>query len=284
MSIPSLKSLSSIALEEKFNTPSNNSSALMNKIGLIKRPDLSEKAPREVIEYLDVFNKNISYIIKNYSNLNFLIDLKYNDITDDICCLDLIKNAFLRTKFYHTELAYLLNITAKKEFILSMRYLLEKCSTLNVNSQENFDKSALHTAAFHNKTNAMIKELIILGANIDLLDKNGQTPLHRAAKKDNTNAIKELIRLGANVNLQDNRGQTPLHIAAIRGHPGAIKELISSGANVNLQDNDGHTAFFNSLTSGLLLSASVIKFNINPTVARISATALCIFTAYSYFF
>ena len=79
---------------------------------------------------------------------------------------------------------------------------------------------------------------------------NGQTMLHRVAMVDvekmEENLIKTaayLVVSGADVNVSDKDGFTPLHAAAQHGFLKIAKFLVSAGANVNAKDNNGMTPF-----------------------------------------
>jgi ankyrin repeat protein len=54
--------------------------------------------------------------------------------------------------------------------------------------------------------------------------------------------VKILINSGANLNLQDNNGYTPLMYACKANNLELVMELIKKGADLNLQNNNGHTA------------------------------------------
>jgi ankyrin repeat protein len=76
------------------------------------------------------------------------------------------------------------------------------------------------------------------------------TPLHTAAWQGDVAAIRELVKNGADVNVTDDAGATPLYWAARGGHrmgphqckgeaanrPAVIATLIELGANPNVQD------------------------------------------------
>ncbi len=72
---------------------------------------------------------------------------------------------------------------------------------------------------------------------------NAQTiTLFNAARMGDTDTLRELIGQGADINVQDERGYTPLIIACYNGQPEAARLLLESGANVNAQDFGGNTA------------------------------------------
>lgn len=58
-----------------------------------------------------------------------------------------------------------------------------------------------------------------------------------------------LTRRGADLNLPDSQGQTPLHLAVTLGHLETVKRLIAGGADVNRPDGSGKTPL--ALTQGL---------------------------------
>lgn len=66
--------------------------------------------------------------------------------------------------------------------------------------------------------------------------------LHNAAEKDLVSRIAELLDAGADCNVRDKKGQTPLMVAADNISYGAALYLLSRGADPNLSDRDGNTA------------------------------------------
>ena len=51
-----------------------------------------------------------------------------------------------------------------------------------------------------------------------------------------------MIQAGANVNVANSGGATPLHFASQEGHFEIVKALARAGANVGLKKNNGETA------------------------------------------
>ena len=65
--------------------------------------------------------------------------------------------------------------------------------------------------------------------------------LIEAAKRGDLDEVKRLIENGADVNIKDNDGDTPLHYAASGGHLDVVKFLVENGADVNAKDKYGRT-------------------------------------------
>jgi ankyrin repeat protein len=59
-----------------------------------------------------------------------------------------------------------------------------------------------------------VRTLLELGADADASDKNGTTPLLRAARNRCAAAVEELLEGGANQHVRNNRGSTALQIAS----------------------------------------------------------------------
>ena len=101
-----------------------------------------------------------------------------------------------------------------------------------------------------------IKQHLAAGADVNVKDKSGKTPLHSAAAKEHENIAELLIANGANVNAKNNKGRTPLHYATGTGWQGGYeiaKLLISKGADVNVNskgDVNGGTPLHNAAREG----------------------------------
>src|SRR5207248_787631 len=60
---------------------------------------------------------------------------------------------------------------------------------------------------------ALLSELVTMGAHVSALDSKGQTPLHIAAERNNLFAALLLLKSGAKVMPRDKQGRTPLDLA-----------------------------------------------------------------------
>ncbi|XP_036412693.1 ankyrin repeat domain-containing protein 12 isoform X2 [Colossoma macropomum] len=81
-------------------------------------------------------------------------------------------------------------------------------------------------------------------------NERGETPLHMAAIRGDVKQVKELIGLGADVNVKDFAGWTPLHEACNLGYCDVAKVLIGAGAEVNTQGLDDDTPLHDASSSG----------------------------------
>ena len=98
--------------------------------------------------------------------------------------------------------------------------------------------SPLHYAVVMNERQ-IVKVLLDAGADVNLVDEWGKTPLHEAAfgtvraKQPDAEIPLMLIDAGADVNARTDSNNTPLHIAAYAGHNSVAQALLRHGADVH---------------------------------------------------
>lgn len=80
-----------------------------------------------------------------------------------------------------------------------------------------------------------------LGRGVNKRNERGETPLHVASIKGDTDRVSQLITQGADVNATDYAGWSGLHEACNRGFYGVSKLLIEAGADVNAKGLDNDT-------------------------------------------
>ncbi|KAG2498546.1 hypothetical protein HYH03_003297 [Edaphochlamys debaryana] len=83
------------------------------------------------------------------------------------------------------------------------------------------------------------------GLHPDAANEFGQTALHVAALWGNINAVKVLLELGADVNVTNSRGTTPLHFAAAakKDAMGTCRALLDAGADQEAVDLNGRQPY-----------------------------------------
>lgn len=104
----------------------------------------------------------------------------------------------------------------------------------------------LMAAAWHVRID-LIPMLIDAGAEISAASSHQRSALHilsrRGAERDekSVEAIQFLLAAGANPNVRDIDGKTPLHYAAALNMPGVANALLNSGADGSLKDKRNQT-------------------------------------------
>lgn len=110
--------------------------------------------------------------------------------------------------------------------------------------------------AIHKGHTSVIKLLLEKGANTEVKDYLGQTPLSSAAFEGWEDVIKLLLERGANIEARDYLDQTPLFNAALRGYEGSIRLLLEKGADIDAKDDQGQTPLSRAALQG---RESVVK-------------------------
>ena len=102
-------------------------------------------------------------------------------------------------------------------------------------------QSALHVVVARRDL-TWIQFLIAKGANVNIRDNKGMTPLVQACELGFIEGVDELIKSGARVEDANNTGETPLISAVHRRDLTLVRLLIKAGANPDRPDNSGRSA------------------------------------------
>eukprot|EP01090_Pellita_catalonica_P009801 TRINITY_DN2096_c0_g1_i1.p1 TRINITY_DN2096_c0_g1~~TRINITY_DN2096_c0_g1_i1.p1 ORF type:complete len:374 (+),score=59.89 TRINITY_DN2096_c0_g1_i1:128-1249(+) len=104
---------------------------------------------------------------------------------------------------------------------------------------------------------------------IDIIDGDGQTPLHWAIDKGHMDVVSLLIQKGASLDNRDKFLHSALHRAAALGQTEVVEMLLNKNADPNLQNNNGWSAlhvscyYFHSDIVELLLSKCKDNIQVN---------------------
>jgi ankyrin repeat protein len=94
-----------------------------------------------------------------------------------------------------------------------------------------------------------VRELIGRGADPNVRDADGRTPLFSAVLGGSVGLVGLLLESGADVNARDEAGWTALHFAAQEFEPEIARLLVARGADVNAQDDDGASPLWRAVFS-----------------------------------
>jgi len=108
-----------------------------------------------------------------------------------------------------------------------------------------FKSTPLHAAARSGNFEVVRKLIECDPAAINATNGVRSTPLLWASRGDNFKegyVLRLLLEHGADVNVQDKDGWTPLYVASMNGALEDLRVLLEHGADVEAKDNDGKTA------------------------------------------
>ena len=137
-------------------------------------------------------------------------------------------------KPYHYDRRTPLMVAAECDNEEISRFLIENGAV--VDGRDHRGQTAIFFA--HILTTVEILVDLDGGANVNVQDSNGRTPLMIHAMKGNKDIVSYLVAHGADVHRKDSRGWTALHFT---GDLAIVEILVDGGANVNVQDDSGRT-------------------------------------------
>lgn len=126
-----------------------------------------------------------------------------------------------------------LHKTRSKEIALK---LLRK--GVPIDGKDSRDNTPLHYMASEGRTD-VVEALLSwrTPANVNAQNSSGKTPLHEVAKAGAIDTIKALLKHGANLDVCDNNGRTPLSLAIEKGQNAAVAVLLQACAETHGPDD-----------------------------------------------
>lgn len=110
----------------------------------------------------------------------------------------------------------------------------------NVNVTDALGRTPLHMTAFYGRPKTAA-HLIASGANVNAKDRVGMTPLHAAVLAGGQQEVELLLDKKADIKVPSEIGLTPLHLAAATGQPQLAALLLQHGADPKSKDREGNT-------------------------------------------
>jgi ankyrin repeat domain-containing protein 50 len=221
--------------------------------------------------FLDYSAKNwAAHFHKSHIGDNIVIEslLRICDVTSNYC-LTWFRVYWTSTHMDFPENFTTLMIASYFGLRAVVKVLLEIDSS-GLDSKDNtYGRSALSWAAgngFDSITKILIrgpkirlKNMVKLafrkGAQVQLVDKYGRTPLSYAAWNGHMAVVKMLLKAGALVDSTDEIGGTPLSYAICNGHRAVVELLMKEGAQIDSEDNISRKLLFSATRAMRMLSS-----------------------------
>ncbi|KAJ6215631.1 hypothetical protein RDWZM_010131 [Blomia tropicalis] len=142
-----------------------------------------------------------------------------------------------------------------------VNHLLINGSDPNRTSDDRMETS-LHLAARYGRVD-IVRQLIDSGADLNVRDSSGRTPLHTSIGADTIGVFDLLIREPSiDVNVQTDDGTTPLILSARIANQDMVQRLIDGGqCQVNVGDNTGRTALHWAVSVNNIDAARTLLMN-----------------------
>ncbi len=136
----------------------------------------------------------------------------------------------------------ILNLCKNGQFDTAIQFLAQLPNGANVNIQDENGLSPMHLAA-SNGNIEMVNSLLKKGADINIKDNQDRSPMHFAALNGKTDMVQFLADkfLAAKISIDqlNDYDETPLHAAVRNGHKDVVEYLAANRANVNTKDKAG---------------------------------------------
>jgi ankyrin repeat protein len=150
----------------------------------------------------------------------------------------------------------------------TVRLLVENGADLCV--VDRFGDTPLHLAISKGQLDT-VRLLIENGVDLEQTKDIGNTPLHEAIDNCRLDITRLLLENGANVNAVNDWGDTPLHRALDNDRRDIVRLLLENGANVNVVNNLGETP----LMWGMYCNCRVFcRCRVTTTAALLAAGAM----------
>jgi ankyrin repeat protein len=131
--------------------------------------------------------------------------------------------------------------------IVKMLLGMERVDLLARGQQGN---TALHYAV-NRGYNEIVQLLMEHGADVNVADEKGLTPVMIAAARRNITLLLRLLKQGVDINRKTNAGATALTYAACQGSSQAVEILLAHGADPNIgEDSEGNAPLLRAANQG----------------------------------
>jgi len=117
----------------------------------------------------------------------------------------------------------------------------------------------------------IVSELKLNNMDLNIQDRDGNTPLHYAVDHDAVDIVRDLLDLGAEINIANSYRETPLHSAASWSPVTSeiVRLLLENGADVTAEDCSGRTPLMKACNGRTILRKFVQVDEVERTLAHL---------------
>eukprot|EP00742_Colponemidia_sp_Colp-10_P006201 GILJ01006643.1.p1 GENE.GILJ01006643.1~~GILJ01006643.1.p1 ORF type:complete len:1057 (+),score=103.81 GILJ01006643.1:402-3173(+) len=145
--------------------------------------------------------------------------------------------------------------------LVSVLKNLSKSTNFDVNRRDLHRRTLMYLAASEGCL-GIVKGLLEAGAEVNICDRDGYTPLLVAVRENQAEAVHLLVKHGADVNVGAGGLGTPLLFAVSAMDVNMVNCFLQAGADVRLKDADGNTPLhlvLNSFDKDPVSSAAIME-------------------------
>eukprot|EP00250_Pteridium_aquilinum_P000499 c10547_g1_i1 orf=341-1759(-) len=167
----------------------------------------------------------------------FDLELHHLFNEDEIACLK--RSAPDLSKIYCEKWPPLQVLVGSGQFFFLDEFLK---SDVNLNSVDEDGYTPIHRAILGRKETA-VNQLLRAGADVNIHDKDGASFLHYSVQTGSLNLVRLFLKYGVDKNHADEDGWTALHVAALTAREDIVRHLLIRGADKHRKTKDGYTPF-----------------------------------------
>ena len=159
------------------------------------------------------------------------------------------------------------NLNEKQNAFSDFSQINNYCNNISeINNQNENGYTPIYLTILSNNIQAL-KELLTLGADLNIPNNLNETPLYLSVKINNFDALLILLKYNADCNIQNIKGDIPLHLAMQKKQKKFIEMLLKNNSNPNIQNftlgqTPVHLAIINKLDEEILKLIKKSKGNI----------------------
>ena len=171
----------------------------------------------------------------------------------------------------HGEHVPALHVAAANDNVEAAAILISHGAKIDVRDKVNNDTALIY--GIRDGKFSVAEVLLEAGADPNLTDRRGFTPLHIAVARDDVKIVQSLLDHGAAINVRtQSDGRTPLMIAAAAGFEEMVELLLSRGGDPSIVDSGGKTPLERAVECHRSAVADILKKVSSPLKRSFAAT------------